>query len=373
MIRTFVVACLLLLPMAASAHKPSDSYLSLTATEQGLQGQWDIALRDLDYAVGLDDNGDRDITWGELQHHHEQVASYALVRLAIQADGQDCGKTVSEQLVDRHSDGAYTVLRFAVACPAEPQQLTLHYQLFFNLDPSHRGLVKLNHQGQTETAVFNPEHPQREFVLREASPWQAFTDFAREGVWHIWIGYDHILFLISLLLPSVVFRKERAWQAVSRFRPAFIEVLKVVTAFTVAHSITLSLAVLGIVNLPSRWVESAIAASVMLAALNNVYPVITRRLWLYAFSFGLIHGLGFASVLADLGLPQGSLVIALVAFNLGVEAGQFAIVSAFLPLAFWLRDSWFYQRLTLGFGSVLIAAVALFWLLDRSLDLGWLE
>jgi len=173
------------------------------------------------------------------------------------------------------------------------------------------------------------------------------------------------------LLPSVVFRDDKHWRPVMYFRSAFFEVLKVVTAFTVAHSVTLSLAVLDIINLPSRWVESAIAASVLLAALNNIYPVVLKRIWLAAFSFGLIHGLGFAGVLNDLGLPDSSLAVALVGFNIGVEAGQFAIVSTFLPLAFILRRSWFYQRLTLNFGSLLIAAVALFWLLDRSLDRGW--
>ena len=112
---------------------------------------------------------------------------------------------------------------------------------------------------------------------------------------------------------------------------------KVVTAFTVAHSITLSLAALGVISLPSRLVESAIAASVVLAALNNVCPVVYGGRWIIAFCFGLIHGFGFASVLTDLGLPQDSLLLALVAFNLGVELGQLAIVAVFLPIAYALR------------------------------------
>ena len=194
----------------------------------------------------------------------------------------------------------------------------------------------------------------------------------REGVWHIWIGYDHILFLLSLLLPAVLRREAGHWQAIAGFRPAFWEACKIVTAFTVAHSITLSLAVLGIVSLPSRLVESAIAASVVLVALNNLYPILRAHLWWVAFAFGLVHGLGFASVLIDLGLPGGALLTALVGFNLGVEVGQVVIVGVFLPLAFWMRHSWFYQRLVLGFGSLLIALVASVWLLERSLDLNLL-
>ena len=142
-----------------------------------------------------------------------------------------------------------------------------------------------------------------------------------------------------------------------------------VTAFTIAHSITLALAALSVVTLPSRLVESAIAASVVLAALNNLWPLVQRARWLVAFTFGLIHGFGFASVLADLGLPQESLVVALLGFNLGVEAGQLVIVAVFLPLAYAVRETWFYRRAVVAGGSGLIAVIAAVWLAERALDL----
>ena len=195
-----------------------------------------------------------------------------------------------------------------------------------------------------------------------------FLDFAREGVWHIWIGFDHILFLLSLLLPAVLVASSATRARADAFAPVLIDVLKVVTAFTVAHSITLSLAALSVVQLPSRFVESAIALSVVLAAINNIRPIVRERRWLVAFSFGLIHGFGFASVLADLGLPQEALLLALVAFNLGVEAGQLAIVCAFLPVAYALRATIFYRRIVLHAGSAAIAAIAAVWLAERALD-----
>jgi hypothetical protein len=142
-----------------------------------------------------------------------------------------------------------------------------------------------------------------------------------------------------------------------------------VTAFTLAHSITLSLAALGVVSLPSRWVESAIALSVMLAALNNIWPLVYERRWVIAFCFGLIHGFGFASVLADLGLPQESLLIALVAFNVGVELGQLVIVGVFLPIAYTLRRTGIYQRVLVLYGSAVIALIALVWLIQRACNL----
>ena len=154
-----------------------------------------------------------------------------------------------------------------------------------------------------------------------------------------------------------------------RFGQAFWDVLRIVTAFTVAHSITLTLATLGVLALPSRLVESAIAASVVLAALNNIWPVFHGRRWIVAFLFGLVHGFGFASVLADLGLPQGTLVLALLGFNVGVEAGQLAIVAVFLPLAFALRRSWLYRRGVLLGGSCVIAAIAAAWMVERVFDL----
>jgi hypothetical protein len=159
------------------------------------------------------------------------------------------------------------------------------------------------------------------------------------------------------------------WQASPRFTPVFWDVLKVVTSFTVAHSITLSLAALEVISLPSRLVESTIALSVVLAALNNVRPVIAEKRWMMAFLFGLVHGFGFASVLADLGLPRDALLLALVGFNLGVEAGQLAIVAAFLPLAYALRSTNFYRRGVMTGGSLLIALIALVWMLERVFDL----
>jgi HupE / UreJ protein len=205
--------------------------------------------------------------------------------------------------------------------------------------------------------------------LQAPYAWQTLRQYIVEGVWHIWIGFDHILFLMSLLLPAVLVWRQGMWRPATRFGEAFWDVFKIVTSFTVAHTITLSLATLGAIELPSRWVESAIAASVMLAALNNVFPLVHGRRWTVAFGFGLIHGFGFASVLADLGLPQQTLLLALVGFNVGVECGQLAIVALFLPLAYAARRTWLYQKLILVLGSLLIVLIALAWFSERAFDL----
>jgi HupE / UreJ protein len=354
--------------LPATAHKPSDSYLKLAVQGNQIQGQWDIALRDLDYAMGLDDNGDGVITWGELHTQKQEVTAYALSRLDLKADGVTCPAQLTDQLVDNHTDGAYSVLRFVANCSQKPNTLGVNYRLFFDLDPQHRGLLSLETQGLTHTAIFSPTQVNHALPLVAVNPVQQFLEFVREGIWHIWIGFDHILFLLTLLLPAVLERKDGKWKPVLEMRSVFGNVLKVVTAFTVAHSITLSLATLGVIQLPSRWVESVIALSVILSALNNIYPIVQGRRWIIAFGFGLIHGFGFASVLADLGLPQEALLRALIGFNLGVEVGQIAIVCAFLPLAFALRDSWFYRQVPFKAGSISIAVVASIWIMERLFD-----
>jgi hypothetical protein len=356
---------------AAWAHKPSDSYLTLEVKPAGLEGRWDIALRDLDNALELDADGNGEVTWGEVRARHGDIAAYASERLKVNADDKPCSISVGTQQIDRHTDGAYSVLPLALACEAgsEPARVNITYALFAELDPQHRGLLNLRAPGLARTAVLGPQQPALAIDLSDADRWSQFVDYVREGVWHIWIGLDHILFLISLLLPSVLLWRTNAWQPAERAIDAFWDVFRVVTAFTVAHSITLSLAVLGVIDLPSRFVEAVIAASVVVAALNNLRPLVTRRLWMVAFGFGLVHGFGFASVLADLGLPRGALALALVGFNVGVELGQLAIVLVFLPFAFALRRTRFYRRWVMVGGSLVIAALAAVWFVERAFAL----
>ena len=360
------------LSFAANAHKPSDSYLNFAVEGNTVTGQWDIALRDLDFAIGLDANGDAAITWGEVRAKLAEIDAYAGARLALQSADKNCPIIITDHLIDDHTDGAYAVLHFKAICSDVITTLQARYGLFFDVDPLHKGLLRLQFQGESTTAIFSPDHALQQFSLAKPSRLGQFFDYAREGVWHIWIGYDHILFLLALLLPAVVMRQRGRWEAVHAFKPAFFSVLKIVTAFTLAHSITLTLATLGVISLPSRWVESTIAASVVIAALNNIYPLFKERRWMMAFLFGLIHGFGFASVLTDLGLPKSALVLALVGFNVGVETGQMAIVAAFLPIAFLLRHTLFYRRLVLLGGSILIAVLAAGWLVERVFDMKFL-
>ena len=371
-----------LLPSVASAHKPSDSYLSLTVAAPAADGRlrvaarWDIALRDLDYAIGLDADGDGQLTWGEVRSRHAEIARYALARLALRHYGVACAATAGAPQLDTHPDGISTVLPIVYDCAAAENArsgsapLEVEYRLFADIDPQHRGLLSLTtDDGGTRTLLFGPADAVQRFEWESSGAgWRAFTSYLREGIRHIWIGIDHILFLLSLLLPAVLVWRHGGgrWQPVEHGRDAVWDVLRIVTAFTLAHSITLTVATLGWLRPPSRLVESVIAASVVVAALNNLRPLVHERRWLVAFGFGLVHGFGFASVLADLGLPRGALALALLGFNLGVEVGQLAIVAAFLPPAYALRRTGFYRRTVFVGGSLAVAVLAAAWLIERA-------
>lgn len=372
--RCILVLLALLLSATAWAHKPSDSYLTLRATEgsQDITVRWDIALRDLDYVLQLDRDGNGELSWGEVRQRSDDISRLATNRLTLSAADKPCAwSSTGPLMLDKHSDGNYAVLSLRAQCDGQAREIKAAYSLFFDVDPTHRGLVQWIAPGSAgpQALIFGTESASQSLALLPTGSWQTLKQYIVDGVWHIWIGYDHILFLLALLLPAVLVRRQRRWEAVPQLGGAVKEVFKVVTAFTLAHSITLSLAALEVVTLPSRWVESAIAASVVIAALNNLRGTLENRRWIMAFVFGLIHGFGFASVLADLGLPNDALVLALVGFNVGVELGQLAIVAVFLPLAFSLRATRFYRVGVLKLGSVIVALLATWWLVQRLFEL----
>jgi hypothetical protein len=244
----------------------------------------------------------------------------------------------------------------------------LRYGLMFAQDDLHRGLLKVDLPDLQSSALLSPQRPEAELSIASHSTLAVLGRYVVEGVWHIWIGIDHIVFLLSLLvLAPLQPSRERVvhWQAASAARPVLLDVLAVVTAFTVAHSITLGLTITGWLTPPADWVEPAIALSVVLAALNNLLGFSALKRWRLAFVFGLIHGFGFASVLLDLGLPASTLLVALGGFNLGVELGQLAIVAVFFPLAWALRRTGFYRWGVVAGGSAAVVLLGLIWTLQR--------
>ena len=378
--RAAAMSILLVASVIASAHKPSDSYLTLTPQQNTVNVRWDIALRDLDAELGLDVDDDGLLTWGEIRNRQRDLEAFVLPNLRVRANGSKCEventNAPTRLAVDSHSDGAYAVFEYQLVCPALVRSLEVEYRLFAATDPTHRGIVRIVTPANAAglVAVLDPAMAPRVFKLSEASRLDTLREFVVEGIWHIWTGFDHILFLLALLLTSVLVPVQRighisTWRGAPLLSAAALDMVKIVTAFTVAHSITLALAVFDVVSLPSRVVESVIAFTVILAALNNLKPILHGRRWIATFFFGLVHGFGFAGVLKDLGLPPDALGWSLFGFNAGVEIGQLAIVGAFFPLAYILRNTTLYRRGVLTAGSVAIAVVACAWFVERAFDL----
>ncbi len=428
---------------AAQAHKSSDAYLFFDQQASQTTLRWDIALRDLDQALPIDADGDRNLTWGEVRRAWPRIDTLALQALVVPG----CRFQITGHALEQRNDGAYAVLQLAAPCQvAAPAPL--YYSLFLALDPTHRGIVRHTVAGASpslrmlvpavipaavraaahaaapaestaaaaaaapaastasaaaaaaaasaadagsvpmpgpapveaaavagvapsQTAVPSPTAPAA-VVLASAPAVDVHTpSFIGEGVHHILTGYDHLLFLLCLLLPAVLRRDPgppARWLAVVGWRQAVLPVAKTVTLFTLAHSVTLALAALGWVKLSPSFVEPAIAATIMLAAFDNLRPLLLRWRGWVTFTFGLIHGFGFAGVLGELQLPPAQFGWALFQFNVGLELGQLAMVAAVVPLLYWLRQRPAYVPVVLRAGSGLALLLALVWLVERSTD-----
>lgn len=360
------ILILILFSSTVFAHKSSDSYLHIEGQDKQTRVMWEIAIRDLENVLTVDLNDDGEITWAEIRGLEESLYDYVTDRFSMVSNGKNCKLSSSPVQINYHSDGAYLVMHLQTPCELS-KATQLNYQLFFDVDTQHRGLLNLTNNNVQTSHVFSPEETVFEYIEEKNSHWDSFGSYVWQGVWHIWIGYDHILFLVSLLLPAVLIWREKSWQARDSGKESLIDVVKIVTAFTVAHSLTLCMVILADVSLPVAIVESAIALSVVIVALNNLRPVLRVNRWQMGFGFGLIHGFGFANVLLELQLTNQALISSLIGFNLGVELGQLAIVFAFLPIAYMIRNYWVYQKVVLKLGSVAIASLGIVWLVERSI------
>ena len=353
-----LVLALCLVPVRALAHQSSIAYSTVNVGDDG-RVAWtvQVAARDLYEALALD--RDREATDEEIRTGEARLVAYVGGLLRV-ANGERACPLAARGVELVHRGDRYAKVRFEAACGAPVQLLVLDYDLFFDLDPAHVGMLEVTHAGETVRRELTTNASRFEWDLTGEAPVStSFADFVASGVEHIFVGYDHICFLLGLLLVAGLLPR----------REATVQVLKTVTAFTVAHSLTLVAAALGWVSLPSRLVESAIAASIVYVAVENIVVRAPRNRWPLAFGFGLVHGLGFASVLQPL-LPPSGIVVPLLAFNLGVEIGQLAIVTVVLPVLLIAagRSRAGYRRVVIVGGSVVVGALGFLWLVERVFD-----
>jgi hypothetical protein len=365
------IACLGL-ALSAQAHETGLSYLRLQVEAARIEAEVDLGLGDAAAAIGIsrerppdvDPEVAREALWREIAAQAGALEQRVRPALTLSQDGAPCPLAPQASPLGREPETGFAQLRFTALCPAPGAVLGIAWTLPF-ADQQHHALVKVTRGESVQSVILAAERQQVELPIAEPSARATFATFVVEGVRHIGTGPDHLLFLMALLLPAPLFWSSGGWHSRPSARAVFREVVQTVTAFTVAHSVTLALSALGALTLPGRFVEAAIAASVGVAALNGIRPFLRGRPWHVAFGFGLLHGLGFARFLTELGLPTGARLRALFAFNLGVEIGQLAFVALTLPPLLWLGRKAFYRRGGLPAACTVIAAIAALWVFER--------
>lgn len=356
----------ILLSINLYAHQTSLALLNLNVkNDNNIEGTYKLAIQDVQLLVNLDSNFDQKVTWKELLEAEQELKNEIQTRFLIKTNMKPCVLSFEHMQLNYLDSNKYLHFDFTANCEEPIEVLDLGYSLLFNKDSTHKAYVNVTKNAKSYNALFSEDKLNVFLDFKEPSLWSVVYEFIEQGIIHIFIGIDHILFLVALLLPSVLFIRQKKWHPNTSLKETLFNVLKIVTAFTVAHSITLTLTILGFISLPSWVVEAFIAFSVIFAAINNFTRTIEKRLWILVFIFGLIHGMGFASVLMDLALQESSLVIALLGFNLGVELGQIAIVSLLVPFIYLLRNQNWYVPVVLYAGSFLIVFMGSLWLWER--------
>ena len=350
------------LAWSALAHTTGLSTSELNFGTNGLQAEvtfagadLTLALAHLETAIPSDANRDGKLTQEEIAAGLERLRKFAAECLTVEFDGQAVSPGPARFALDDKNN-----FRIEMNFPGpRPGRLRARATVFKHLPPDHlHFLVVHESDGKTlGNKMLKPTDDSLEVTLPTGSMEPArrissFTDFLRLGVEHIWTGYDHLLFLLALLLVCVNFKSA----------------IQVVTFFTVAHSFTLAFATLNLVWVSSRVVEPAIAASIVYVGVENfVRSEGPKGRWLITFLFGLIHGFGFATVLHDLGVASSTtgVIVPLVAFNLGVELGQIVIAAMMLPIIWRLRKWEPFRRRGVPVCSAIVAAVGGYWLIER--------
>ncbi|HWM29004.1 MAG TPA: HupE/UreJ family protein [Woeseiaceae bacterium] len=344
----------------AHAHSQSSSRMTLE-TRDGIPQALsvEVALIDLLHWIDLDQDADAQLTWGEVLAARHAILDLVVGNLQIEADDESCGIDAENRafLFSGHAGTPGLRIELLVRCPSagKAADYLLRYSLFFDGNPSHKSLLRI--AGDAGESVHLLSADNRELRLSgAASEVSTFRSFVVEGFHHILSGYDHLIFLLLLILPAA---------GAGAMRSRLARIAGIVTAFTVAHSITLAAAMTGAVRLPAGPVEAAIAASIVLAAVMNVIRPRHTLGWKIAFAFGLLHGFGFAGALAELGLAPKTLWSGLLAFNIGIELGQLAVTAASLPLFMVMSLSARYRTLLVRSASLACAVLGVIWTAAR--------
>ena len=372
----FVAAC----PTAVLAHALGENYVFMNFREKSIDGRFEITFDDLEKKLGLDPAAQESADpLQAVQANAARVHEYIAEHFEIGPEGGPPYTLhfTTQEVLDL-PQGKFAQFHFRADTGPLPDKLEVRHTMLYENDRFHRGLLLVEYNVKTDreygaeyaAMLFSPATSTQTLDLTAIPTILWPRDMIQQGVMHIWIGIDHILFLIALVLPTVLVLGNRTWTPVSGFPRALWNLLKIVTAFTLAHSITLLLAAFGYLEVSSRFVESMIALSIVLVALNNITGKVRGGSLMVIVFLGLFHGLGFASVMGHLPFRMVDALKSVVFFNVGVELGQIAIVAVLFPTLFLLRKTRFYVPVILKGGSAVLILVAGFWFVQRAFGLG---
>ena len=369
--RYLTLLVLILTCTTLQAHESSTAYLNLepnsveASADNTYKAEYELALRDLALLVDIDANKDNQVSWAEVKSQSTLIEQLISAQVKLSADTQACQPSDFAPLAINDRGGFnYLYTNFKLSCSAPIS--SLDYQILAGVDANHRLILTQAEGGLPVQVLAVGASALGTSEGAGTGLLSIATNFMKSGVHHLLIGWDHLLFLFVLLIPAVYSRKEHGLVAVSKPKAALVEVFWIATSFTVAHSITLTLAALGFVSIPAAFIESVIALSIAFAALNNLVPMLRVRAIYLAFVFGLIHGFGFANVLVDLPLATSERVLALLSFNIGIEIGQLLFIVVVFPIALLLRHTQFYKIAIFYIGSLISVAIALWWFAERA-------
>lgn len=369
MMKSAVVIVMVFISSVCFGHSQGTSYLLMEEQGGQISAQWKVPLKELDKVLDLDWNRDGYIQWNDLLANQDRIINYVFSTFVIQREYRSCDAHVDKLMLENLNAGLFVFIPFKVDCPVDAvidPIISLDSKLFQSANPMLKTVLNYTSGKREFVQILSGVTSSAEFRIRQSSI-ASVTRFIKEGIWHIVIGFDHLLFLAALVLPVVLsMRPNQSVSQENQVKPIVKEVSKVVTAFTVAHSVTLALAASETIQLSATLVECSIALSVVVGAVLALIPRFDKWRWSLAFGFGLIHGFGFANVLADLVGSVSSFMLALFAFNLGVEFGQIVLVVIILPILFLIRRNSLVQRYSLASSMAVICVFGVVWFYERA-------